>query len=68
MARAKRLLRVEAEIDYFGFVMLEFKESGIRIVSREKPGVVHAFTWDYLRSVCKCDECSEGKQLSAEFL
>lgn len=68
MARAVRFYRTECEISYFGRVMLEIKENGIRIVSRENPGEVHSFTWEYLRSVCQCPDCTKGGQISAEFL
>lgn len=68
MARAVRLYRTECEVDYFGNVLLEIKDSGIRIVSREVPGVVHFFSWEYLRQVCKCPVCSQGGQISAEYV
>lgn len=67
--RAKRLYRSECEIDQFGYVMLEIKESGLRLVSREHPGEVHYFPWEYLRKVCKCPACSKGGQIiTAEFI
>jgi len=68
MARAVRLYRTECHIEYFGNVLLEIKESGIRIVSREVPGEVHTFAWEYLRKVCKCPTCSQGGQISAEYV
>lgn len=68
MARAKRLYRSEIEIDEFGFVLLEIKESGIRLVSRERPGEVHVFPWQYLRKVCKCPTCTTEGQIKMEWI
>lgn len=68
MSRAVRFYRTECEINHFGRVLLEIKETGIRIVSRENPGEVHTFTWEYLRKVCQCPDCTHGGQIQAEFL
>ena len=68
MARAKRLYRSEIEIDEFGFVLLEIKESGIRLVSRERHGESHFFPWGYLRKVCKCPTCATEGQIKAEWI
>ena len=68
MAKALRLYRSECQVDYFGNVLLEIKDSGIRIVSRDTPGQVHWFPWEYLRKVCKCPDCTAGGQIEAEFL
>lgn len=68
MAQAIRLYRTECQIDYFGNVMLELKDNGIRIVSRDTPGQVHSFSWEYLRTVCRCPHCSTGGQIQGEFL
>jgi len=68
MARAKRLYRTEVEIDEFGFCLLEIKESGIRLVSREQPGVVHNFPWPFLRSVCKCPTCTTTPQITMGYI
>jgi len=68
VSRSVRFYRTECDINHFGQVLLEIKETGIRIVSRENPGEVHTFTWEYLRKVCQCSECTQGGQIKAEFL
>jgi len=67
VAHGPRLYRTECVIDYFGQVMLEIKETGIRIVSRERLGEVHHFSWEYLRKVCLCPKCTAGGQIQVSF-
>jgi hypothetical protein len=70
MARSARLYRTECELDEFGLVLLEIKEDGIRIVSRERAGEVHSWTWGHLKTVCKCSTClaRPGGQIKADML
>ena len=68
MARTVRFYRTECHINHFGNVLLEIKESGMRIVSRDNPGQIHTFSWEYLRKVCKCDSCVAESQITGDFV
>lgn len=68
MANAIRFYRTECNINYFGNVMLELKDSGLRIVSRDRPGEVHIFPWEYLRKVCKCETCASESQIEGRWV
>jgi hypothetical protein len=68
MSQSVRFYRTECNISYFGNVMLELKDTGLRIVSRDNPGEIHSFTWEQLRAACRCDSCTKGDQIKGEFV
>jgi len=67
MARSPRFYRTECELNRFGQVMVEIKGEGIRIVSRETPGLVWSWTWDYLAKLAEQEAQGKGPSpVSAE--
>jgi len=61
MARAKKLLRTNVFIPFFGECMIEVKEDRLRLHDRNT-GRIHHWSWEHLLSECQCIHCMADKE------